>query len=222
MGCCETREPLAGVQKPNEHSNVQTEDTAVSSRRSSHLKFNSRVFIRRIEAPIDETYTFIKALGEGTYGSVRAAVHNPTGNRRAVKTISKRGFTSTDESQMMMELEMLRRADHPNVLRAYELYEDASSFHLVTEICTGGELLDRILSWSSPSENMVAKIFHQLMSAVAYCHEMNIVHRDLKPENLLFISIEDDSLLKVIDFGVSCLFNSGEVFTVEYGTVSSI
>lgn len=120
---------------------------------------------------------------------------------------------------MLIELEVLRTADHPNILKAFELYEDEGHFHMVTEFCSGGELFDRILTWDQPSENTVAKIFHQIMLAVAYCHDMHIIHRDIKPENMMFVSPDETSQLKIIDFGVSSLFIEGESFSSKYGTV---
>jgi len=63
----------------------------------------------------------------------------------------------------------------------------------VTDLCTGGELFDKILKDKSLNENIAANIFKQLLSAIAYCHANNIVHRDLKPENLLLESTAPDS-----------------------------
>jgi calcium-dependent protein kinase len=220
MGCCEVRDSAFKLKDNYKQSttHLDTETSSLNSPKVSLLKLDSRNFIRKVDAPITDAYTFDLELGAGTFGIVRSALHHPTGLRRAVKTIVKRGRSSY-EAQMMMELEMLRRVDHPNILRAYELYEDISNFHLVTELCTGGELLDRILQWKKPSENMVAKIFHQIISAVAYCHDMSMIHRDIKPENLLFSSPDQASLLKIIDFGVCCLFSPGETFTAKHGTV---
>jgi len=190
----------------------------ISLKSTSLIKIDSKSFIRKNNAPIDDFYVLENELGAGTYGFVRSALHKPSGFRRAVKTIVKRDSFKSQELQMLCELEMLRRSDHPNILRAYELYEDEASFHLVTELCTGGELFDRIVSWSTPSENLIAKIFFQIMSAVAYCHEKGILHRDIKPENMLFTSVEEDSVIKIIDFGVSCLFREGDKFSSKYGT----
>lgn len=58
-------------------------------------------------------------------------------------------------------------------------------------------------------EEEAKMIVVQILSAISYCHLQGIVHRDLKPENFLFSSKEDDSLLKLIDFGLSDFIKPG-------------
>ena len=58
---------------------------------------------------------------------------------------------------------------------------------------------------------MAAKIFRQILQALNYCHQLNIVHRDLKPENFLFVSPDEDSDLKIIDFGLSKILDGGRL-----------
>ena len=73
-------------------------------------------------------------------------------------------------------------------------------------MCEGGELFDRITDKGCFSEAEAHEIFLQIMQALNYCHANGICHRDLKPENFLFLTKADDSPLKVIDFGLSILF----------------
>ena len=80
--------------------------------------------------------------------------------------------------------------------------------YLVTEICRGGELLDRIIEAEFFSEKVAAKIFKQILQSLNYCHNQGIAHRDLKPENFLFETKAEDSDLKVIDFGLSKIIKS--------------
>jgi len=70
------------------------------------------------------------------------------------------------------------------------------------------------------TEKEAAAIFKQIMSAICYCHSQQICHRDLKPENLLFLNSSDDSPLKVIDFGLSKIFEKCEShkMTTKVGT----
>jgi len=96
----------------------------------------------------------------------------------------------------------LQNLDHPNILRLYEVFEDAKNFFIVTELCEGGELFDEILNRGRFEEKDAYPIMKQLLSAIAYCHGKNVCHRDLKPENVL-IDNKDKNTIKLIDFGTS-------------------
>ena len=99
---------------------------------------------------------------------------------------------------------------HRNVVRLVDVFEDREYVHLVTDLCRGGELFDRIVDKSSEdngtpcfAEGSAARITSQVLAALSYMHENGIAHRDIKPENILFETPEDDSAVKVIDFGLS-------------------
>ena len=89
------------------------------------------------------------------------------------------------------------------MLKLYEYFEDSKNVYLVTELCKGGELFDKIIEEEYFSELDSARIFKQILLSLNYCHSQGIAHRDLKPENFLFESDEKDSDLKIIDFGLS-------------------
>ena len=85
----------------------------------------------------------------------------------------------------------------------YEYFVDDKNVYLITEMCAGGELFDKIVEKEYFEEQYAAKIFKQILQAINYCHTHDIAHRDLKPENFLFETKDDDSAIKVIDFGLS-------------------
>lgn len=97
------------------------------------------------------------------------------------------------------------------MIKLYEYFEDEQNVYLVTEVCNGGELFDRIIAQEYFSEKQAALIFKQILMALNYCHGMNIVHRDLKPENFLFVTDEDEKDLKIIDFGLSKMLCKGKL-----------
>ncbi|CAM9408701.1 unnamed protein product, partial [Hapterophycus canaliculatus] len=94
----------------------------------------------------------------------------------------------------------------------------------VTELCTGGELFERILEKTESEEGRYSErdamtLVNKILSAIAYCHdEHNICHRDLKPENFLFKDRADDAELKIIDFGLSRFEDTNAVMTTRVGT----
>lgn len=150
-----------------------------------------------------------RVLGRGHHGSVRSCANRSTGQRRAVKSIRKCDPVVKPVG-LAREIKFLREIKHQNIVRLVDVYEDAEYVHLVTDLCNGGELFDRIVEKSSDdngvacfTEGEAARIMHQILTAVSYMHKHNIAHRDLKPENILFETTEEDSPIKIIDFGLS-------------------
>lgn len=101
----------------------------------------------------------------------------------------------------------------------FEYFVDKNFFYIVTEYCSGGELFDRIVKAGSFSEKKAARVMTELLLAINYCHNNKIVHRDLKPENILCESADENSSIKIIDFGTSTLLRSGNL-KEHVGTVS--
>lgn len=93
----------------------------------------------------------------------------------------------------------------------YEYFEEEEKVYLVTELCSGGELFDRIVSEECFTEPDAARIFRQILMALNYCHTNDIVHRDLKPENFLFQTEDAKSDIKIIDFGLSKIMEAGKL-----------
>lgn len=111
--------------------------------------------------------------------------------------------------------------DHPNVVRLFGMYDDATHLYLVMEICEGGELFDRIVEAGHLQEDTVQTAMKQMLRAVAYCHGMHIAHRDLKPENFILQTKEslEKTSLKLIDFGLAKYCKDGETLKSAVGTV---
>lgn len=56
------------------------------------------------------------------------------------------------------------------MIKLYEYFEDETNVYLIMEICTGGELFDRIIEKEFFSERYAAKVFKQILQAINYCH----------------------------------------------------
>uniref|UniRef100_A0A8C2E493 Ribosomal protein S6 kinase n=1 Tax=Cyprinus carpio TaxID=7962 RepID=A0A8C2E493_CYPCA len=157
------------------------------------------------------------ALGEGSFSICRQCTHKKTGQKYAVKIVSKRM-----EAQTQKEIAALKLCDgHPNIVKLHEIYHDQVRqclrlqprahvhiklhTYLVLELLQGGELLERIRRKQHFSETEASCIMRRLVSAVSHMHDVGVVHRDLKPENLLFTDDTENSEIKVIDFGFARL-----------------
>jgi len=159
--------------------------------------------------PIDEIYEGVhdgEVLGTGISGVVRKVKHRTTGVEYAVKCLDlglirdERGLKALkDEIFIMCQL------DHPSIVRLEEVYESDTEIYLIQELCTGGDLFDRLDAQPDYhyTEAECARLVKQMLSSVRYLHSKKIIHRDLKLENFLFSSPDANSPLKMIDFGLS-------------------
>lgn len=179
-----------------------------------------------VEIGLDKNFGYLKQfytkyelgdeVGRGHFGytcSARAKKGDLKGQEVAIKVIPKSKMTTAIAIEdVRREVKILRAlTGHKNLVQFYDAYEDEDNVYVVMELCTGGELLDRILARGGKySEEDAKAIMVQILSVVAFCHLQGVVHRDLKPENFLFSSKEEDSLLKAIDFGLSDFVNPEE------------
>lgn len=99
----------------------------------------------------------------------------------------------------------------------FESFEDENRFYIVTELCSGGELYDKVKTMKHMTDKEAAHIMHQILSVVNYCHSKSIVHRDLKPENVLFENPKGNHI-KIIDFGTSRVFVRNQKMKQRFGT----
>ena len=83
-------------------------------------------------------------MGSGTYGEVRKCKNIRSQAVRAVKILKKQNLNDFELQRFTHEIELLKRLDHPNIIKINEFYQDEDRYYLVTEICTGGELYDQI------------------------------------------------------------------------------
>lgn len=169
--------------------------------------FNRGTFICRASSQraFRDTYEILGNLGSGATGTVSAARHRERGDPVAVKSVSMANIS--DCKALAQEVEFLKIADHPNIVRLYEVFHEDDNIYLVMEQCTGGELWKRIVSAHEVglgfSEAELREAMRQMFVAVAFCHSHSIVHRDLKPQNFIYASSDPNAALKLVDFGVS-------------------
>ncbi|XP_051121271.1 CDPK-related kinase 6-like [Andrographis paniculata] len=154
-------------------------------------------------------YEMGREIGRGHFGHTCWAVgkRGEVKNQQvAVKIISKSKMTTAIAIEdVRREVKILKAlSGHQNLIKFYEAFEDVHNVYVVMELCEGGELLDRILARGGRYTEVDARnIVAQMLSIVAFCHLQGVVHRDLKPENFLFATKEENSPMKVIDFGLS-------------------
>ncbi|PNY08564.1 calcium-dependent protein kinase 4-like protein [Trifolium pratense] len=169
---------------------------------------------------IRDLYTLGRKLGQGQFGTTYLATDNSTSIEYACKSISKRKLISKEDVEdVRREIQIMHHlAGHKNIVTIKGAYEDALYVHIVMELCSGGELFDRIIQRGHYTERKAAELTKIIVGVVEACHSLGVMHRDLKPENFLLVNKDDDFSLKAIDFGLSVFFKPGQVFTDVVGS----
>lgn len=160
-----------------------------------------------------------KKIGEGGFGSVFKAVHQPTGSVRAVKMISKEYAAISD---FQVEAAIMRQMTHPNVIEFHEMFDDGGNIFEVMELCHGGDMMDHMSQHGPLSEREAAIFLEQVFQAVAYMHSAGVCHRDLKLENFLLKTTDpvEQNTVKLIDFGVARRYQPGTPMKTVVGSLS--
>ena len=172
-----------------------------------------RVFLNNEK--IDKEYDIRKiSLGSGSFGDVKKGVHKESKEIRAIKIIPKTYNYEDERKKMIEEITIMKKLDHPNIVKIYEFFEDENSIYIIMEYLEGGELFDILNKKKSFSEKESAEILKNILEGLSYLHSKNIAHRDLKPENILFTK---NGILKIVDFGSSTVIKCKKK-NKQYGT----
>lgn len=158
-----------------------------------------------IMTDLDDDYRIIKKLGEGMYSNVFQAICIQDDNCFAIKSISNETLLKNPRNivSLIREIEIMKKLSHPGLVSLYRVYETDTHIHLVLDFLKGGELYDRILKRGAFSEARAARLIKNILVAIEYMHSNNIAHRDIKPENILMVSDENDTDIKIADFGLA-------------------
>ena len=132
---------------------------------------------------LNDLYEIKGTLGKGKFGLVKKGIHNDSGREVAIKIIDKKILSPIDMQQVKSEIDILKIAKHPNIIKLYDVFENEEFIFIITEYCSGGDLFSYIEKRDFKlTEERAAEIIHQLCTAVFFLHQYGIVHRDLKPE----------------------------------------
>ena len=164
-----------------------------------------------------EEYSLLEVIGKGAFATVWKALHKRSNITVAAKVIRKECVVAKMRSQLVREVEAMKRIDHPNVVRFYDAFETENELFIISEFVGGQTLLEKINDEGSLAEPEVRRLFCQLVSAIDYLHSTaRIVHRDLKCENIL---LDRSGNIRIIDFGLSNILETDDsLFETKCGS----
>ena len=132
-------------------------------------------------------YKELLTLGTGTYGTVKKVclIKNEL-TIRAMKIIPKENLIDgIDNSKLIDEITILKKLDHPNIMKIYECFVDQDNFYIISDFCDQGDLLGKLEKLGKMNEIVVKFLMDQILNAVAYLHSKSVLHGDIKLENIL-------------------------------------
>ncbi|XP_058090877.1 calcium-dependent protein kinase 29-like isoform X2 [Magnolia sinica] len=225
MGLCFTKGreiPISSSSEasPSHHLHSPNNMQRPQKRPPRSLSRHSSSILSKPMSDVTSFYTLERELGRGQFGITYLCTEKSTGLKFACKSIPKRKLIArSDVEDVRREILIMQHlTGQPNIVELKGMYEDGRNLHLVMELCSGGELFDRIIAKGSYSERAAAAIGRAIVNVVHVCHFMGVMHRDLKPENFLLVSNEEDSTLKATDFGLSVFIEEGKVYRDMVGS----
>ncbi|KAK9367807.1 kinase-like domain-containing protein [Lipomyces kononenkoae] len=147
---------------------------------------------------------FGKILGSGAGGSVRLMKRSSDGTTFAVKEFRARHSYETEREyakKVTAEFCIGSTLHHPNIIETLDIMHENGKFYEVMEYCPYD--LFAIVMSGKMSRAEVYCVFKQILSGVAYLHDMGLAHRDLKLDNCV---VSEDGIVKIIDFGSASVF----------------
>lgn len=181
-------------------------------------------------------YLLEEELGKGSFGTVFRGKDTIDGRPVAIKVFSKtrlrkhhlqtRGFgrmigrggmrqnlrgPTNPIDFVRGEIAILKKLNHRNIVKLFEVLDDPNGdgLYMVYELCEKGTIMNISLTKKAKTfdEEMCRYYFREMFLGIEYLHANDIAHRDIKPDNLL---LAPDGTLKIVDFGVSEMFSSGD------------
>ena len=165
-------------------------------------------------------YLIHNQIGQGAYAIVKQGINKSTNEKVAIKMYEKYRIADTQrKASVDREISLLKRLNHPNIVKLYETIDMQRQLWLVMELALGRSLHSFIRSKTDRklSEKDGMRLFRQIVSGIEYCHKLNVTHRDIKMENIL---IDDELNVKIIDFGFSICSPPTQRLRIFCGTPS--
>ncbi|MBS1199681.1 MAG: hypothetical protein H6R27_359 [Proteobacteria bacterium] len=166
---------------------------------------------------IEGRYKFIEKIGKGAFGTVLLFEDTVVDERLVLKFLNP--SVSQDEEMMQRfvhELRYSRKITHPNVIRIYDFLQIRGNYAISMEYFPSHTLGGEVSEGKPMEVPRAIRFAIDVATGMTVAHQAGIVHRDLKPANVL---INDEGLVKIVDFGVAAAHKEGDTQLTKTGYV---
>lgn len=164
----------------------------------------------------DGKYIIEKVLGQGGFGITYLAQVKGKRNKVALKEFFPMGIASRDENtqfvsmqasqivklkkKFLLEADKIRKLNHPNVIKALDVFEENGTAYYVMEYINGEQLSD-LIDKKPPTLEEALLLIIKIARALEHVHSHRMLHLDIKPVNIMVKKTNNEPVL--IDFGIS-------------------
>jgi eukaryotic-like serine/threonine-protein kinase len=166
---------------------------------------------------VEGRYKYIDKIGKGAFGTVLLMEDTVVDERLILKFLNPN--VAEDEEVMkrfVHELRYSRKITHQNVIRIYDFLFIQGNYAISMEYFPSHTLGAEIVNEKPVALKRAVQFGMDICTGMIVAHQVGIVHRDLKPANVL---INDEGLLKIVDFGVAAAQREGDTQLTKTGYV---
>uniref|UniRef100_A0A3Q3W4X4 Uncharacterized protein n=1 Tax=Mola mola TaxID=94237 RepID=A0A3Q3W4X4_MOLML len=146
-------------------------------------------------------YTFMDEKARGRFAVIRECRENATGKLFMAKIVP---YEAENKQEVLREYDILKSLHHERIMALHEAYVTPRYLVLISEYCSGKELLFSLIDKFRYSEDDVVTYIVQILQGLDYLHIRRILHLDIKPDNIIVTSM---NLIKIVDFGNAQTYN---------------
>lgn len=175
----------------------------------------SQSSVERANNELAGKFKVTEVIGKGGFGTVLKGTSLDSGEFVAVKQIDKFMIDAIQLPGIMKEAEILKRLNHPNIVKIYSFIETPNTLYFVLEYVEHGSLAGLLKKYGVFPEHLIASYTEQILQGLRYLHGESIIHRDIKGDNIL---ITKDGKVKLADFGTAKLEDAEKKTQTVVGT----
>jgi len=211
--------PAAQATTPEQSSRTAVMSEGTMGPGGRPAEANNRLDISTLKPGdiIEGRYKYIDRIGRGAFGTVLLMEDTVVDERLILKFLNPN--VSGDEEVMkrfVHELRYSRKITHKNVIRIYDFLYIQGNYAISMEYFPSHTLGSEIVNEKPLELRRAIQFAIDICTGMTVAHHVGIVHRDLKPANVL---INQEGLLKIVDFGVAAAHREGDTQLTKTGYV---